>query len=168
MRKLGVRGRGGLKKKWQATLGFHTRLLVFAQCVKLVWHAKISPNDQNDFARSTKISQGVRIWFVGCAKISQSDQNDFVRFAKILLGVRIWFAGYAKIRTPWEMISWFRMTCENFEGCVNCPVFSSVWNSPAWNPPAIDHKKYKLNQTKIKLKQEIKIKTSNITGKLLN
>ena len=35
-------------------------------------------------------------------------------------------------------------------------------------PPTIDHKKPKLNQTKIKLKREIKTKTSNNTGKISN
>ena len=33
--------------------------------------------------------------------------------------------------------------------------------------PTIDHKKPKLNQTKIKLKWKIKIKTTNNMGKLL-
>ena len=35
-------------------------------------------------------------------------------------------------------------------------------------PPEIDHKKPKLNQTKMKLKREIKIKTSYNTRKLSN
>ena len=35
-------------------------------------------------------------------------------------------------------------------------------------PPTINHQKPKLNQTKIKLKRKIKIKTSNNIGKLLS
>ena len=76
-------------------------------------------------------------------------------------------------REKWGSTHGFRMLYKNFAGCANCLGFSSTKNlkdTPNYFevPPIIDHQKPKLNQTKIKLKREIKIKTSNNTRKLLN
>ena len=102
-------------------------------------------------------------FFAWSVKIWHSDRNDFARCFDFRWvceigsqGVRN-FVPHAKIfidfACPMKILQGVRIV-------LIAPLFEI--------PPAIDHQKPKLNQTKIKLKQEIIIKTSNNIGKLLN
>ena len=159
MKKLGVGG--GLKKNGRRLLGF--------ACASWVSH-----NVRNDF--------GVRNDF--------ADPLGFRTMCEMVLGLRKFSHGLRKFRTVIEMILQGGLIFARCAKLVRrvCEISHTMWND--WwilhalrkirrvcelscfllclKSPAIDHhKKSKLNQTKIKLKWKIKIKTTNNMGKLL-
>ena len=60
-------------------------------------------------------SQGVQNWFAGCAKL-------------VRRVCEIGSQGVRNFHSPCEMSHEFRMSCENFTGCVNCLGFSFAKN----------------------------------------
>ena len=127
------------------------------------------------FAKQRSQARGLKKGWKDDFSFSHSVRNEFTGYFLFSLGVRNWFAECVKFCTPCEISLEFCMSCE----VLTCPTkFSQGVRIALVFPlprifkdspnrfevlPAIDHKKPKLNQTKIKLKREIKIKTSNNT-----
>ena len=163
---MGKLGLGGLKRDVKVSFGFRTTSFDFRTACEMelgVRNGFIGPLGFHTVFRTVLGVQNFRMLnenFTDCAK--------WVRRVNLFLhSVRNWFIGCAKFLHPMRNEPWIS---QGVPIVLVFPLRRIFKDTPNYFevPPAIDHKKPKLNQTKIKLKREIKIKTINNTGKLSN
>ena len=160
-------GRGIRRAFWFSHNAFWNSLSEFG-CAKwvrrslIISHNKLAQqirkaNSQTKFLHSkfthefrTQILHALQIFF-----FSFSALQKFRGVCEILCS-----QGVRKFRTPCEMNHEFRRVCElpQFSGFFLCQKYLRICPTVLKSPLQLIIKKPKLNQTKVKLKQEIKIK----------